>query len=214
MKKRLVMLLAACCVLAAFSMPAFALEYRFDGPDAGLFGRPTSDDTIYVSAENSVNIDRSKDTACLPPAVWAPALYAPAYTAVMEDLYYPGGWLATLNIPSLGLSVKVYQGIDGDALRRGAGHFADTSIWDGNVAIAGHNRGVNNHFGGIHTLRPGDSIELTTKLGTRGYEVYSVTKISEDDISALNASADNILTLITCVADQPNFRWCVRAREK
>ena len=209
------MLLAACCVLAAFSMPASALEYHFDGPDAGLFGRPTSDDTIYVAAKNSANIDRSKDAACLPPAVWTPALYAPVYTAVTENLYYPGGWLATLNIPSLGLSVKVYQGTDGDALRRGAGHFADTSIWDGNVAIAGHNRGVNNHFGRIHTLQPGDSIELTTKLGIRRYyEVYSVTKISEDDVSVLNASADNILTLITCVADQPNFRWCVRACEK
>lgn len=214
MKKCLVTLLAACCALAAFSMPASALEYRFDGPDAGLFGRPTSDDTIYVAAENSANIDRSKDAACLPPAVWAPALYAPACTAVTENLYYPGGWLATLNIPSLGLSVKVYQGTDSGALRRGAGHFADTSIWDGNVAIAGHNRGVNNHFGGIHTLQPGDSIELTTKLGTRSYEVYSVAKISENDVSVLNASAGNILTLITCVADQPDSRWCVRARKK
>lgn len=46
MKKYLTMLLAACCMLAAFSMPASALEYHFDGPDAGLFGRPTSDDTI------------------------------------------------------------------------------------------------------------------------------------------------------------------------
>ena len=43
MKKYLTTLLAACCMLAAFSMPASALEYHFDGPDAGLFGRPTSD---------------------------------------------------------------------------------------------------------------------------------------------------------------------------
>ena len=49
MKKYLTTLLAACCMLAAFSMPASALEYHFDGPDAGLFGRPTSDDTIYVT---------------------------------------------------------------------------------------------------------------------------------------------------------------------
>ena len=37
MKKYLTTLLAACCMLAAFSMPASALEYHFDGPDAGLF---------------------------------------------------------------------------------------------------------------------------------------------------------------------------------
>ena len=46
MKKNLTTLLAACCMLAAFSMPASALEYHFDGPDAGLFGRPTSDETM------------------------------------------------------------------------------------------------------------------------------------------------------------------------
>lgn len=60
MKKYLTTLLAACCMLAAFSMPASALEYHFDGPDAGLFGRPTSDDTIYVTMDKPVNTDRSK----------------------------------------------------------------------------------------------------------------------------------------------------------
>ena len=63
MKKYLTTLLAACCMLAAFSMPASALEYHFDGPDAGLFGRPTSDDTIYVTMDKPVNTDRSKKAA-------------------------------------------------------------------------------------------------------------------------------------------------------
>ena len=63
MKKYLTTLLAACCMLAAFSMPASALEYHFDGPDAGLFGRPTSDDTIYVTMDKPVNTDRSKNAA-------------------------------------------------------------------------------------------------------------------------------------------------------
>lgn len=51
------------------------------------------------------------------------------------------------------------------------------------MAIAGHNRGVNNHFGKIHTLDIGDTIKLTTQLGTRSYEVYSVSKIGVDDTS-------------------------------
>ena len=56
MKKYLTTLLAACCMLAAFSMPASALEYHFDGPDAGLFGRPTSDDTIYVTMDKPAKV--------------------------------------------------------------------------------------------------------------------------------------------------------------
>lgn len=257
MKKYLTTLLAACCMLAAFSMSASALEYSFDGPDAGLFGRPTSDDTIYVTTDEPANTNRGKDAAYIPPAFGSPTSYTlnagerltpnlvsgsttgtvggtggvtilPSngvesgswsyqpigYTAVTSDLYYSGGYLATLKIPTLGLSVKVYQGTDSDALRKGAGHFASTSIWDGNVAIAGHNRGVNNHFGKIHTLDIGDTIKLTTKLGTRAYEVYAVYKVSVDDMSVLNDSSENIITLVTCVRDQPAYRWCVQARAK
>ena len=83
-----------------------------------------------------------------------------------------------------------------------------------NVAIAGHNRGVNNHFGKIHTLDIGDTIKLTTQLGTRSYEVYSVSKIGVDDTSVLNDSTENIITLVTCVKNQPDYRWCVQARVK
>lgn len=136
------------------------------------------------------------------------------YTAVTSDLYYSGGYLGTLNIPSIGLTVRVYQGTDSAALVKGAGHFTNTSIWDGNAAIAGHNRGVNNHFGKIHTLNVGDTIKLTTKLGERSYEVYSVAKIGADDTSVLNDSTENIITLVTCVMNQPDYRWCVQARQK
>ena len=257
MKKYILSLAAVCCMLTALSMPASALEYTIDAPDAGLFGRSTSDDTIYVTTDEPANTNRGKDAAYIPPAFGSPTSYTlnagerltpnlvsgsttetvssaggvtilPSngaesgsgsyhpigYTAVTSDLYYSGGYLATLKIPTLGLSVKVYQGTDSDALRKGAGHFASTSIWDGNVAIAGHNRGVNNHFGRIHLLDYGDTIKLTTKLGTWTYEVFSVSKISEDDMSVLNDSSENIITLVTCVRDQPAYRWCVQARAK
>ena len=260
MKKYILSLAAVCCMLAAFSMPASALEYTIDAPDAGLFRRPTSDDTIYVTTDEPANTNRGKDAAYIPPAFGSPTSYTlnagerltpnlvsgstagtvsgtggvtvlppstsgntggntgsytpTKYTAVMKELYYSGGYLGTLKIPTLDLSVKVYQGTDADALRKGAGHFANTSIWEGNVAIAGHNRGVNNHFGKIHTLDVGDTIKLTTQLGTRSYEVYSVSKISVDDTSVLNDSTENIITLITCVMNQPDYRWCVQAREK
>lgn len=136
------------------------------------------------------------------------------YTEVTDDLYYSAGHLGTLKIPDLDLTVKVYQGTGSSALKKGAGHFADTSIWDGNVAVAGHNRGVANHFGKLHTLDLGDRITYTTRLGTRTYEVCSVTKIAVDDLSVLEATTENIITLITCVRDQPDYRWCVRASEQ
>ena len=132
---------------------------------------------------------------------------------ISSNLYYSGGELGTLKIPVIGLTVKVYQGTDSATLAKGAGHFTNTSIWDGNIAVAGHNRGVNNHFGKIHTLTAGDTITFTTRLGTRSYEVYSVSKISVDDTSILDSTGANIITLVTCVMDQPAYRWCVKAAE-
>ena len=133
------------------------------------------------------------------------------YTEVTEDLYYADGSLGTLKIPAIGLSVKVVQGTDSAALKKGAGHFTNTSIWDGNACFASHNRGTNNYFGKIHTLEMGDTIILTTVLGTRTYAVTSVEKVGVNDSSGTAATTDNRVTLYTCVMDQPEYRWCVTA---
>ena len=163
-------------------------------------------------------------TVLLPGAVDAPTSSYPTtgstantqvtgFTDVTSDLYYSNGSLGTLKIPAIGLTVKVVQGTDSKALAKGAGHFTNTSIWDGNCCLAGHNRGVTNHFGKIHTLDTGDTITLTTKLGTRIYSVTNVMKVGETDNSMLAATSDNCITLFTCVRDERDYRWCVRAVE-
>ena len=257
------MLLTAALTAAVFVVPAYALEYTIDSPNAGEFGTPTSDETVYVGAEATVNVDRSKNAALIPPGFGTPTSNLPgsgepltpnlapgdgavtvtnpstgggtvsvpntgagsvteapgvsypvtAYTAVTSDLYYSGDYLGRLKIPALDLNVKLYQGTSDTQLAKGAGHFPGTSIWDGNVAIAGHNRGVNCYFGNIHTLDTGDKITLTTKLGTRTYAVTGVYKISETDRSMLSATAENCITLYTCVRNESAYRWCVLATE-
>ena len=236
--KTLCLTAALTAVLAA--VPAYALDYTVDAPEDYLFGRPTSVET--VTEYGADNVDRSKNTALIPPAFGSPTSYLPdtgepltpnltpgahsggldsggswnstAYTPVSSDLYYSNGSLGTLKIPAIGLTVKVYEGTDSNALKKGTGHFSDSSIWNGNVCIAGHNRGVNNHFGQIHTLTVGDTITYTTKLGTRSYTVTSVSKVLETDTSGTTASSDNRLTLYTCVRDQSVYRWMVCAVER
>lgn len=135
------------------------------------------------------------------------------FTDVTADLYYSAGHLGTLKIPSIGVSVKIYQGTDTAQRAKDAGHFTDTSIWDGNVCLAGHNRGSHGIFGDLHTLDVGDKVTLTTKLGTRTYAVSSVKKISETDNTDTASTSENCITLYTCVRDQSEYRWCVRATE-
>lgn len=136
------------------------------------------------------------------------------FTEVTDDLYYSSGYLGTLKIPAIDLSVKIYQGTDSKTLAKGTGHFEETSFFNGNMALAAHNRGVNNYFGKIHTLSLGDKITLTTKLGTRTYEVVSVSKVSETDRSSLSPTTDNRITLYTCVRNERDQRWCVQAVER
>ena len=63
-------------------------------------------------------------------------------------------------------------------------------------------------------MAAGDTITLTTQLGTRNYAVTSVSKISETDNSMLEETSENCITLFTCVQDEREYRWCVRAVEQ
>ena len=231
--KRLHTILLSAALLAALAVtPAHALEYTVDAPDDYLFGKPTSDDTLYE--QEDPNVDRSKNIALVPGALEGGGLVTStgsaasyptvsagisawtgtAFTSVTDDLYYSGGHLGTLKIPAIGLTVKVYEGTGSSTLAKGVGHFTDTSIWDGNCCLAAHNRGTNSYFGDIHTLTMGDTITWTTKLGTRTYEVVSVSKVKEADTGGTAATSDNRLTLYTCVRDERDYRWMVQAVER
>jgi len=127
--------------------------------------------------------------------------------------YYDDGSIGTLYVERTGKTIKVYEGEDLSNLKKGAGHFSNTSAWDGNVALAGHNRGGSAYFSFVKDLNSGDKLTYTTKYGTRTYKVISKTQINEWDNLPLSWSAENILTLITCVADVPEMRYCVIATE-
>ena len=233
------LLISAAMMAAVIITPAHAMEYNFKAPDAGDFGTPTSylpGSGEFLTPNLAVGgplnggnlIPGTVGTETLPsvpstgggstdttsyPTVSYPTASGPVigFTELTPDLYNSDGSLGTLKIPSIGLTVKIYEGTGDAPLLKGAGHFTGTTAWDGNYCIAGHNRGVRNDFGKIHTLKSGDTITLTTPMGTRSYSVTSVSKISYTDTSMLEATADNCVTLFTCVENQPAYRWCVRA---
>lgn len=131
-----------------------------------------------------------------------------------EAKYYDDGSIGRLQIPKLDLKATIYEGETNESMKKGVGHFTFTSTWDGNVGIAGHNRGSSDYLNGIWKLKNGDEIIYTTKYGKRVYEVYSIEKISDTDYSLLNWSDRNIITLITCVENVSGQRWAVQAAEK
>ena len=233
-KNGALILALAAALMSANVDSVQAKEYFYDEALGDLPKSTSTELPTVIGAENIYLRDISKNTALLPPPFGSPQMLQAngtvmdAITNATSDitqaippnitttetgsLLYADGTLGILKISKLGLNVKVYEGENN--LEKGVGHFADTAVFAGNVAIAGHNRGVNSYFGEIHHLKLGDEITYTTKLGTKKYAVTSVRKINAADFSFLRETSDNRLTLITCVKNEPNFRWCVQAIEK
>ncbi|MDR1208766.1 MAG: class D sortase [Clostridiales bacterium] len=130
-----------------------------------------------------------------------------------EALYFGDGTIGKLKVDKTGKLIPVYEGATLGNLAKGAGHFASTSAWDGNICLVGHNRGAGEMFGFAKNLSIGDKLTYTTPYGSRIYAVFNIEKISETDDSKLGYSAENILTLLTCVENIPALRLCVQARE-
>ena len=120
-----------------------------------------------------------------------------------------------IQIPSIGLIADISNGTDKETLNKYVGHFIETPIEDGNIALAGHNRGYDvNYFSRLKELREGDEIIYIHNEINRIYEVTKNKIIKDTDIDVLENTEENILTLITCVENEPNYRRCVQAEEK
>jgi len=125
-----------------------------------------------------------------------------------------GGLIGRMEIPRLGLSMVVAEGIDGRTLRRAIGHIPGTALPGqlGNVGIAGHR---DTFFRPLEDIHVDDIIEITTPWGEYRYRVVSSRVVSPDDVAVLNPTSNEVLTLVTChpfyfVGPAPN-RFIVRA---
>lgn len=148
----------------------------------------------------------------IPDAVYDEVLQYPLTT--IEQVRNADGSIGVLKIPAIGLKITAYDGDTFIAMKKGVGHLASTSCWNGNIGLVGHNRGRNDYFGKLKRLEIGDEMTYTTKLGTCNYVVKSITKIADTDWSKLQYTSDNRLTLITCVENVGNQRLCVQAVQK
>ncbi len=131
---------------------------------------------------------------------------------VIENQYKSNNW--RIFISKINLDAPILEGTTKEVLRRGVGHFSSTSKWDGNVVLAAHNRGYKyNFFQEIKRLEIGDTIQYQTEQGIRTYAVIWKGKIKETDLSCIENTKENKLTLITCLENMPEYRLCIQAKE-
>ena len=113
-----------------------------------------------------------------------------------------------------GLKAEVKEGSSNEILNEYIGHIENTSTYDGNVGLAGHNRGnKNSYFARLNELKKGDIISYNTNFATKKYKVDNIQTILETDWNLLKETDQNKLTLITCIANKKLQRLCVQATE-
>lgn len=131
-----------------------------------------------------------------------------------EELEENKNIIGILEIPKLKLVAPIQEGTGKEILKVAVGHFSESSFWNGNVALASHNRSQYAHyFEKINELQKDDEIIYKTKMGTRKYIVCDNKVIESKDWSVVENTKDNVLTLITCLKGNTGKRLCVRAKE-
>lgn len=107
-----------------------------------------------------------------------------------------GGILGRLEIPRLGLSVLVLNGVDAATLVLGAGRLPGTAgAGEGNLVIAAHR---DTFFRPLRDIRKNDRVLVTTTDGTYPYVVQWTAVVKPSDTRALANTPGPSLTLVTC----------------
>jgi sortase A len=108
-----------------------------------------------------------------------------------------GDVIGRLDVPRVGISVIVLQGIAENTLTVGAGHVPETPLPGaaGNIVIAAHR---DTFFRKLEGIRPGDNIQFATVRGPYEYIVDSTEVVDPDDIQVMESRGRSELTLITC----------------
>lgn len=159
--------------------------------------------------------------ASIPVSAEVPAPSPPSPTLPADDRAgsnpLPGRdplVLGHIAIPRVGVDAMVRTGEDDETLDLAVGHLYDTALpgEGGNVALAGHR---DTFFRGLREIRLGDLIQLTIPPAIHEYRVVATKIVAPTDVSVLDSSGTEELTLITChpfnfIGNAPN-RFIVRA---
>ena len=120
-----------------------------------------------------------------------------------------------IKIEKIDLYAPIEETTEMEVLNKYVGHFENTSLENGNIGLAGHNRGYeNNYFEKLKDVKIGDEVIYKYNDFIKRYIVDKIEIIRNTDWSYLEETEKNKITMITCTENEPEFRLCVQAIEK
>jgi sortase A len=123
--------------------------------------------------------------------------------------------IGTIEIPKLGLSVPLNEGISLHSIDYGPSHWPGTALpggTSGNVVVAGHRVTHTKPFRHIDTLVPGDEIIFVVNGVRSTYHVTGHQVVTPQQTEIVNQTAEPTATLFAChPPGSARYRYVVRA---
>lgn len=109
--------------------------------------------------------------------------------------------IGILSIPKLDLNVGIGEGVDNETLKYSVGHFSDTAMpgQKGNFCVIGHRSYTyGEFFNRLDEIEENDEIIVEYNGKEFKYKVTEIKVVKPEEISVLNQSEEEEITLITC----------------
>jgi sortase A len=153
-------------------------------------GAPSSTGTTTVATTTAPTIPAPTTTEPKPVPAKPPAPHAKE----------PIVQLGTIDIPAIGVSASMFEGVSLTVLDHGPGHWPGTAQpgHTGNVVVAGHRTSHSKPFRNIDRLVPGDQVIFVTSEGRFVYTVTSTEVVDPTALRILDQTDDRTATLFAC----------------
>jgi sortase A len=108
--------------------------------------------------------------------------------------------LATIEIPSIGVTKTMYEGVQLAVLDHGPGHWPGSAMPGqlGNLVVAGHRMSHDHPFRDLDQLVPGDEMIITTAATRFVYRVSGTEIVTPDSVWITAPTPDATATLFAC----------------
>jgi sortase A len=195
-------LLAGVLVLGACSGDDDALTPATAAPTTTV-GRstttaPTTSTSTTSTPSTSTTSSTTSTTIAEPPT--SVALPIPEPPPAEDGTTEPRVQVGSIEIPKIGLTADMWEGIRLSTLNNGPGHWPGTAMPGqvGNAVIAGHRVSHHADFRHLDDLVAGDDVIMTTPSGRFVYKVISSEIVKPDALWVVDQTPEATATLFAC----------------
>ena len=158
------------------------------------------DTTAERPTTTSTTVDPETTTTSAASTSTLPALPFPIAPPPEDGSTEPRIEVGTIEIPAIGLTRTIFEGIRQTTLDNGPGHWPGTAMPGevGNVVLAGHRVSENRDFNQLDRLQPGDEVIMSTLSGRHVYRVTGTEIVLPDALWITEQTYERTATLFAC----------------